>query len=151
VNARVQTPEEYRGRVPKRIALLLDAIPAEVRPFLTIIDGMVSQEVIHRRVASSRIETQTHAVYIPDPALALFNSWAINGWGGSTQEPARSFYQGHAISYANKILALELIGTAAVTMLAAVAEGRRGAIAAGIICLILTLFQQLGMRIERKT
>jgi hypothetical protein len=122
-----------------------------VRPFLTIIDGMVSQEVIHRRVASSRIETQTHAVYIPDPALALFNSWAINGWGGSTQEPARSFYQGHAISNANKILALELTGTAAVTMLAAVAEGRRGAIAAGIICLILTLFQQLGMRIERKT
>jgi len=151
VNARVQTPEEYRGRVPKRIARLLDAIPAEVRPFVTIIDGMVSQEVIHRRVASSRIETQTHAVYIPDPALALFNSWAINGWGGSTPEPARSFYQGHAISNANKILALELIGTAAVTMLAAVAEGRRGAIAAGIICLILTLFQQLGMRIERKT
>lgn len=151
VNARVQTPDEYRGRVPKRIARLLDAIPAEVRPFVTIIDGMVSQEVIHRRVASSRIETQTRAVYIPDPALALFNTWAINGWGGSTQEPALSFYQGHAISNANKILALELTGTAAVTMLAAVAEGRRGAIAAGIICLILTLFQQLGMRIEPKT
>ena len=49
-----------------------------------------------------------------DPALALFNSWAINGWGGSTPEPARSFYQGHAISNANKILALELMGTAAV-------------------------------------
>jgi hypothetical protein len=151
VNARVQTPDEYRGRVPKRIARLLDAIPAEVRPFVTIIDGVVSQEVIHRRVASSRIETQTRAVYIPDPALALFNTWAINGWGGSTQEPALSFYQGHAISNANKILALELTGTAAVTMLAAVAEGRRGAIAAGIICLILTLFQQLGMRIEPKT
>src|SRR5262249_12751432 len=72
-------------------------------------------------------------------------------WGGSTPERARSLYQGHAISNANKILALELIGTAAVTMLAAVAEGRRGAVAAGLICLILTLFQQLGMRIEHKT
>ena len=151
VNARVQTPDEYRRRVPKRIARLLDAIPAEVRPFVTIIDGMVSQEVIQRRVASSRIETQTRAVYIPYPALALFNTWAINGWGGSTQEPARSFYQGHAISNANKILALELTGTAAVTMLAGVAEGRRGAIVAGVICLILTLFQKLWRRIERKT
>ena len=90
VNARVQTPDEYRGRVPRRIACLLDAIPAEVRPFVTFIDGMVSQEVIHRRVASSRIETQTRAVYIPDPALALFNTWAINGGqqgdGGSAGE-----------------------------------------------------------------
>jgi hypothetical protein len=151
VNASVRTPEGYHGRVPKRIARLLDTIPAEVRPFVTIIDGMVSHEEIHRRVAASKIETQTRSVYIPDPALALFNSWAINGWGGSTTEWARSLYRGHAISTANKILALELIGTAALCLLASAAEGRRGAIVAAIICVTLTFFQQLGMRIERKT
>lgn len=150
VNATIRTPEAYRGRVPKRTARLLDAIPPEVRPFVTIIDGVVSHEEIHRRLASSKIETQTHSVYIPDPALALFNSWAINGWGGSTPERARSLYRGHALVNANRILVLELVGTAAACLLALAVEGRRGAIAAALICVVLTLFQQLGMRIERK-
>ena len=150
VNATVRTPEAYPGRVPKRIARLLDSIPAEVRPFVTIIDGVVSHEEVHRRLASSKIETQTRSVYIPDPALALFNNWAINGWGGSTPERARSLYRGHALANANKLLILELVGTAAVCLMALAAEGRRGAIAAAIICLVLTFFQQLGMRIERK-
>jgi hypothetical protein len=150
VNATIRTPEAYPGRVPKRIARLLDTIPAEVRPFVTIIDGVVSQEEVHRRLASSRIETQTQSVYIPDPALALFNTWAINGWGGSTPERARSLYRGHALANASRILILELCGTAAACLLALAVEGRRGAIAAAVICLVLTLFQQLGMRIERK-
>ena len=149
VNAEIHTPEEYRQRVPRRIAQLIDAIPGEVKPFVSIIDGTVSQEEIHRRLTESRIETTTRSVFIPDPALALFNSWAINGWGGSAPEKARSLYQGHPLSKANRYLIAEAVGTVALTALAGIAEGRRGAIVLFLICAILTGFQQLGMRVER--
>jgi hypothetical protein len=133
--------------VPKRIARLIDVVPAEVRPFLSIIDGSVSQEEIHRRLTESKIETTTRSVFIPDPALALFNTWAINGWGGSTPEDARSLYRGHPLSKANKYLVAEVAGSALITAVGAIIEGRRGAIVVGLICAILAGFQQLGMRI----
>jgi hypothetical protein len=147
VNARVHALDDYHQRVPKRIARLIDVVPAEVRPFLSIIDGTVSQEEIHRRLTESKIETTTRSVFIPDPALALFNTWAINGWGGSTPEDARSLYRGHPLSKANKYLVAELAGSALITAVGAIVEGRRGAIVVALICAILTGFQQLGMRI----
>ena len=150
VNASSVAPDAYLRRVPERIAHLMNSIPAEVKPFVTIIDGMVSQEQIHRRLASSQIETETHSVYIPDPALALFNSWAINGWGGSTPEESRSLYRDHALAKANRWLFGELVGSFLLAAAAASFEGRRGAIVVGVICLTLTLFQQLGMRIENR-
>src|SRR3954447_16421112 len=147
VNAQIHAPKEYRQRVPRGIADLIDAIPAEVKPFVSIIDGTVSQEEIHRRLTESRVETTTRSVFIPDPALALFNSWAITGWGGSTPEKARSLYQGHPLSKAHKYLIAEAVGTVALTTLAGIAEGRRGAVVVFLICAILTAFQQFGMRI----
>jgi len=150
VNAEAQGLDAYRRRVPERIARLVDAIPAEVRPFVTIIDGTVSKEEVHRRIAESRIMNETRSVYIPDPALALFNTWAVTGWGGSVEEAARSLYRGHAISKANKILTAELVGTMLAAGLGSVAEGRRGAVVIGAVCLILTAFQQLGMRIPER-
>jgi hypothetical protein len=150
VNAAVHALDDYLRRVPERIARLIDAVPAEVRPFLRIIDGTVSKEEVHRRVAESRIVDETHSVYIPDPALALFNTWAVTGWGGSAEERARSLYRGHTLSKANRILTAEVIGTLIAAGLANVAEGRRGAVVIGAVCLILTAFQQLGMRIPER-
>ncbi len=147
VNAESYRPEAYPRRVPERIARLIDAIPAEVKPFVTVIDGTVTREDVHRSIAETRVVSETRSVFIPDPALALFDTWAVTGWGGSAQEAARSLYRGHAIARANNILSAELVGTVLATMLGGVAEGRRGAIALGAVCLILTAFQQIGMRI----
>lgn len=148
VNAQSYRPEQYLRRVPERIARLIDAIPAEVKPFVTIIDGTVSKENVHRQVAETRIVTETRSVFIPDPALALFNTWAVTGWGGSVEEPARSLYRGHVLARANNILSAELAGTVVAAGLGGVAEGRRGAIVTAAVCLVLTAFQQLGMRIS---
>ncbi|MBV9757914.1 MAG: hypothetical protein JO047_12725 [Alphaproteobacteria bacterium] len=150
VNAQSYRPEEYRRRVPARIARLIDAIPEEVRPFVAIIDGTVTNEDVHRQIAESRIVTETHSVFIPDPALALFNTWAVTGWGGSAEEPATSLYRGHVLARADRILAAEAVGTAIATGLGALAEGRRGAFVIAAVCLILTAFQQLGMRIPER-
>jgi hypothetical protein len=150
VNAQSHRPDEYLRRVPERIARLIDAIPAEVKPFVTIIDGTVSKEDVHRRLAETKVVTETRSVFIPDPALALFDTWAVTGWGGSVEEPARSLYRGHVISKANKVLIAELAGTMVAAGLGSFAEGRRGAIVIGAVCLILTAFQQLGMRIPER-
>jgi hypothetical protein len=147
VNAQSYRPDEYRQRVPERIARLVDAVPPEVMPFVTIIDGTVSKEEVYRRIAETKIVNETHSVFIPDPALALFNTWAVTGWGGSVPEQASSLYRGHVVSRANKILMGELVGTIIAAGLGNVAEGPRGAIVIGALCLILTAFQQLGMRI----
>jgi len=147
VNAEVHAPEAYLRRVPQRIADLIDATPPEVRPFLSIIDGMISQEQVHRRITESKVETTTRSVYIPDPALALFNTWAINGWGGSTEEAARSVYRDHPLSTANKYLIAEVIGTVIVAGLSSVFEGPRGGLVLAFICAILIAFHQLGMRL----
>ena len=150
VNAQSYRPEEYMRRVPERIARLLDAIPPEVKPFVTIIDGTVSKEDVHRRLAETKVVTDTRSVFIPDPALALFNTWAVTGWGGSAEEQSRSLYRGHPISRANMVLWAELLGTALAAGLGGAAEGRRGAVVIGAVCLILTAFQQLGMRIPER-
>jgi len=146
VRARTYRPDTYCARVPKRIAVLLDNIPGELRPFVSIIDGQVTHEEVHRRLTSDKVEVETHSVYRPDPAVALFNTWAIGGWGGSTPEASRSVYQAHPLSNVNKFLIGSLL--ASVTAAAAVAPifslGASAAIAvAGIV---VTGVSQIGMR-----
>lgn len=148
VKARIHTPEQYRSRVPKRIALLLDKIPSEIRPFLRIIDGHVTHEEVQRRLTSNRVEVETHSVYRPDPALALFNTWAINGWGGSIEEESRSTYEGHPLAQANKFLVRSLVATATAALLIEPFAGVRGSVLVATIGLILTAMKQLGVRIE---
>src|SRR5262249_56745191 len=67
VSARRRSLAEYRGKVPKRIAELIDAIPPEIRQFVSIIDGNVTQEEVYRRLALGKVETEVKAVFIPDP------------------------------------------------------------------------------------
>jgi hypothetical protein len=148
VKARIQTPEQYRARVPKRIALLLDKIPTEVRPFVRIIDGHVTHEEVQRRLTSNKVEVEKHSVYRPDPALALFNTWAINGWGGSIKEESRSLYQGHPLARANKFLVGSLLGTATAALLMEPFGGVRASLLVAAIGLVLTALKQLGMRLE---
>jgi hypothetical protein len=148
VNARAYKPDKYPGKVPERIARLIDALPAEVRPFVTIVDGNVTNEEVHRRLTSSRVAVETHSVYRPDPALLLFNTWAINGWGGSTPEAARSVYQGHVIRKANNILVLSLAATIGISALVFPLAGLRGAGVVVLIGFILTGLSQLGMRLD---
>jgi hypothetical protein len=148
VKARIQTPEQYRARVPKRIALLLDKIPKEVRPFLRIIDGHVTHEEVQRRLTSNKVEVEKHSVYRPDPALALFNTWAINGWGGSIEEESRSLYQGHPLARANKLLVGSLLATGTAALLMEPFGGIRASLLVAAIGLVLTALNQLGMRLE---
>jgi len=148
VKARVQAPEQYRARVPKRIALLLDKIPAEIRPFVRIIDGHVTHEEVQRRLTSNKVEIEKHAVYRPDPALALFNTWAINGWGGSIEEESRSIYRGHPLARANKLLVGSLLATATAALLIEPFGGLRASLLVATIGVVLTALNQIGMRLE---
>lgn len=148
VKARIQTPDQYRARVPKRIALLLDKIPAEIRPFVRIIDGHVTHEEVQRRLTSNKVEVERHSVYRPDPALVLFNNWAISGWGGSIQEEARSLYRGHPLARANKLLIGSLLATATGALLIEPFGGFRASLLVTTIGLVLAAMNQLGMRVE---
>jgi hypothetical protein len=148
VKARIQTPEQYRARVPKRIALLLDKIPTEIRPFVRIIDGHVTHEEVQRRLTSNKVEIEKHSVYRPDPALVLFNTWAINGWGGSIEEQSRSIYQGHPLARANKLLVGSLLATATAAVLIEPFGGFRASLLVTAIALMLTALNQLGLRLD---
>jgi hypothetical protein len=150
VKARIQTPEQYRARVPKRIALLIESIPAEIRPFVRIIDGHVTHEEVQRRLTSNKVEVETHSVYRPDPALVLFNAWAINGWGGSIQEESRSIYAGHPLARANKILVGSLLATATTALLVEPFGGVRASLLVAAVGLILTALNQAGLRLEMR-
>src|SRR5262249_51505152 len=150
VNARSRTPDAYPDRVPERVAGLLDTIPAEVRPFVTIVDGQVTREEIHRRLTSSKTEVETHSVYRPDPAVGLFNTWAITGWGGSLDEPATSTYQGHMSRRTNGILVASAIATLAAAAATVPFAGPRGAGVVILIGAILTALSQIGMRVDKR-
>jgi hypothetical protein len=149
INARRNSLGEYQARVPKRIGGLIDTIPPEVRQFVTIIDGTVSQEEVTRRLTSRKVETDVKSVYVPDPALALFDTWAINGWGGTTAEAARSTYKDHPLRKADKVL-LGSIAAAVVAVLLAALEGSRAAALVAGVAAILIFFSQLGMRIDKR-
>ncbi len=150
VDAQAHTIDAYRAKVPQRIARLIDSIPPEMKEFVTIIDGHVSQEEVHRRKATSRVEVETKSVFTPDPAVALFNTWAIGGWGGSTPEASRSVYQGHAIERANRELALWVLAAVAVAVPGVMLAGMRGAaVLTGAVALI-ALIRQAGLRLENR-
>jgi hypothetical protein len=150
VKARIQTPEQYGARVPKRIALLLDKIPTEVRPFVRIIDGHVTHEEVQRRLTSNKVEVEKHSVYRPDPALVLFDTWAINGWGGSIEEESRSIYRGHPLARANKLLVGSLLATATAALLIEPFGGFRASLLVTAIGLVLTALNQLGLRLDSR-
>ena len=149
VNARRNSLNEYQARVPERIRNLIDTIPPEVRQFVTIIDGTVSQEEVTRRLTSSKVETEVKSVYTPDPALALFDTWAINGWGGTTAEVARATYRDHPLRKADTVLLWSIVAAVVLVLLALMEGGRRAALV-GMVAVILIFFSQLGMRIDKR-
>jgi len=147
VNAQSHALDAYPRRVPARIASLIDSIPPEVRQFVTIIDGNVSKEEVHRRQESGEIVTETHKVWVPDPTPALFDSWALAGWGGSLAEPARSTYQGHVARKANREFLIAVVVTLLLAGLAFRFDGVRAGSLVLAVCLILVLMRQLAIRI----
>ena len=147
VNAESHALDAYTRRVPARIARLIDSIPSEVRQFVTIIDGNVSKEEVHRRQESGEIVTETHKVWVPDPTPALFDSWALAGWGGSLAEPARSIYEGHVAQKANREFLIALVVTMLLAGLAFRFDGVRAGSLVLVVCLILVLMRQLAIRI----
>jgi hypothetical protein len=147
VNAESHALEEYTRRVPDRIARLIDAIPPEVKQFVTIMDGNVSKEEVHRRRESGEIVTETHKVWVSDPTPALFDSWALAGWGGSLAEPARSTYQGHVAQKANREFLIAVSLTLLLSGLAFRFDGIRAGSLVLAVCLILVLMRQMAIRI----
>lgn len=139
----------YRNRVPPRIARFVDAIPSELRQFVSIIDGTVTHEEIYRKGVSSRVEVETRSVYVPDPAVVLFDTWALNGWGGSAAELATATYHGHPMSYADKVFIGSIAVTLLVAFLAMSSIGGRGAILVAVVGAILTAMSQIGLRIGK--
>jgi len=113
-----------------------------------IIDGNVTHEEVQRRLTSNKVEVEKHSVYRPDPALALFNTWAINGWGGSIEEESRSIYRGHPLARANKLLVGSLLATATAALLTEPFGGSRASLLVATIGLVLTALNQLGMRLD---
>jgi hypothetical protein len=147
LNARSHALDEYTRRVPARIARLIDAIPPEVKQFVTIMDGNVSKEEVHRRQESGEIVTETHKVWVSDPTPALFDSWALAGWGGSLAEPARSTYQGHVAQKANREFLIAVSLTLLLSGLAFRFDGIRAGSLVLAVCLILVLMRQMAIRI----
>lgn len=147
VDAKSHALDAYTRRVPQRIARLVDSIPAEVRPFVTIIDGNLSKEEVHRKTEASRTEVTEKSVWVDDPTPALFGTWALGGWGGTTNEASNSLYSGHALSKANLWLVVGLALTALAGAMTMPLGGSRIAGLVVLVCAALVLFSQIGMRI----
>jgi hypothetical protein len=150
VKARKYSLTEYRNKVPERIATLISALPPEVRPFATIIDGTLSHEEVTRKLISHDVKTETKSVFIEDPALALFDTYAIDGWGGSTPEAATSTYKGHPEAAADRWLTWSLIATGLCAAAVTVELGVRGALLVALIGGFLTTASQIFMRFGKK-
>jgi hypothetical protein len=147
VDAQSHALDAYARRVPARIARLIDSIPPEVREFVRIIDGNVSKEEVHRRQESGGIVTEVHKVWVPDPTPAVFDSWALAGWGGSLAEPARSIYRGHVAQKANREFLIAVVVTLLLAGLAFRFDGIRAGSLVLAVCLVLVLMRQLAIRI----
>ena len=146
LNAKRHALDQYPNRVPARIALFINAIPPEVRPFVDIVDGTVSKERVVRNV-DNKVTEETHSVWKDDPTPALFGTWALAGWGGSTPEAARALYIGHATTKANNWLIGSVIASVIVTVAAGLGGGRP-AVMVGIVCLFLVIGSQFSMRVQ---
>ena len=132
--------------MPTRIAELINTMPAEVRQFATIITGDVTNEQVVRKVGSTQTEVQTHSIFHPDPAVALFDTFAIAGYGGTSAETARALYQGHPIKRLNSWLVISLLSTAAAAVAAEPFVGGRGAIGVAAIGLFLIAVYHMAAR-----
>lgn len=148
VQAKTYRPEQYWNKVPARIARFVDEIPAEIKPFVTIIDGKVTQDRVTRKLVSKQVETEERKVWVSDPAVALFDSWALNGWGGSVVEPVDATYVDHPARRAHQWLIAGLIITALFTVMAEPFAGVRGMIVVAILGVIATAFSQFSMRLS---
>lgn len=151
VGARTHSLDRYTERVPHRIAELINTMPSEVRQFASIVSGTATQESVTRRLASGEIKVDEHSVFVEDPAVTLFDTFAIAGYGGSAAEPARSTYQGHALTKANRALLWSLVATGAATLMIEPFGGVRGMVMVAIVGLLLTAISQLGMRMNSRS
>jgi hypothetical protein len=151
LNAKRHTLAEYTGRVPKRIAQLINAIPPEIRPFVDIIDGTVSKETLTRRTIKNEIVAESHSVWVDDPTPALFGAFALAGWGGSTSEKSRATYVGHRFRVANRWLAGSVLAAAAAAMLIARVAGPRNALIAAVAFAIIIAGHQFNLRWEARS
>lgn len=147
VNVKPYPLDQFTERVPARIAELVDKMPSEVRQFARILVGNVTQEEVKRTV-SSQVITEKRSVFVPDPTIALFDTFTIAGYGGTAAEPARSVYQGHALGRANKVLAWSLAATVVLAILAEPFGGIRGSFIVVLIGLVITAISQIGMRMS---
>jgi hypothetical protein len=149
VGAQVHRLEQYRGRVPERISRFINEIPRELREYVSIVDGNVTQEEIRRKDISDRVAVETRSVFQPDPAVLLFDTWALTGWGGSSNEQASSIYRGHPASRADRIFLASLTATVVATLSAMQLGGGRVGIMVGIFGAVMTIMSQIGMRIGK--
>lgn len=150
VNTRMHDLSEYRGPVPERIARFIDRIPRELRRYASVIEGSVTrEEIVRKDNLSSRVDVQTHSVFEPDPAVVLFDAWALTGWGGSSGEPSGSSYQGSPASRADVALIVLFIITGLASVLVMSVAGGRAAILVAIFGGIMTLMNQIGMRAKK--
>lgn len=148
VGARTHLLGNYPARVPKRVALLIDSVPAELQPFIRIIDGHVTHEEVERRLSANKIEVETQSVYRPDPALVIFDTWVVTGWGGSTPEPSRSIYRRHPLARAKAILVASAAASLALAGLIEPIGGLRASAAVAVAGLLVSALGQLGLRLE---
>ena len=146
LNARRHALDKYTSRVPNRIAQLINAIPGEIRAFVDIIDGTVSKEQVTRRTLTNEIVSESHSVWVSDPTPALFGTFALAGWGGSTPEAARATYVGHVSQVANKWLLGTGLAAAAAAMLIGRLGGPRNALIAMAVFAIIIAGHQFSLR-----
>lgn len=151
VDAKSYALNRYPEHVPQRIADLIGAIPNDVRDFVTVIGGNVTEEDVTRQFASGKVDHKTESVFVPDPALALFGEYALGGWGGSEAEPTLALYKGHKLAQANTWLVWSLVVVVALAAAAGLTfGGLRIAAAVGIIGAILVALHQVSLRLGNR-
>ena len=75
---------------------------------------------------------------MPDPAVTLFDTFAIAGYGGTNAEATQSVYKGHILSLAKKTISIGLVTTLFVAVVAEPFVGIRGMLILGVIGMIMT-------------
>jgi len=80
------------------------------------------------------------------PTPALFGTFALAGWGGSTPEAARATYIGHVSQVANKWLLGTGLAAAAAAMLIGRLGGPRNALIAMAVFAIIIAGHQFSLR-----
>ncbi len=151
VGTKTNPLSQYGSRVPKRIAELINNIPASIKPYVSVIDGTVTEELTVTQLAQSQVVNENHSVWKPDPVLALFGEYALAGWGGTNSEPASSVFAGHLKTRADRFL----IGSAiAVLVLSAAVEpfmSIRGSMLVFCLGAFFIFLHQLTLRVGNRS